>query len=265
MGVFSNIDEEMLLSGADLVFTIMNGPAGPDDYLYPGYSGIVGGQASEPFMDSNNPFAVSADNYLDSSADFTGIHEIGHILDGYHPSETSNPNRGYIDTSDTTAPIKYWQTVMGTYETSLCQLGGTPTCHRIQYFSNPNLSYNGSPLGNSSHYMASHLNMTMPIASNFRGAPLPPPVTPNNLTVTSAQCHGHNFISWNSVSDADSYHLYRVNGSNNLVSLYSGTYTSHIFINVTSGTWPLKVKACNAAGCSSLSTKKNANYVNYCM
>lgn len=36
-------------------------------------------------------------------------------------------------------------------------------------------------------------------------------------------------------------------------------------LNVTSGTWPLKVKACNAAGCSPLSTAKNAHYVSYCM
>lgn len=273
LGPFVNMDQDIAETGADIIFTIMNGPAGPDDPDFSGLglTGIVGGKVTALF-DSTKPFAVSADNYLGSSAGFTGIHEIGHLFKGYHPNyQAPGSNRGYINTLNKNY---YWQTIMGSYDYSPCTFGAPKTCHRIQYFSTPNLTHhvdpndpNGPayPMGDSSHNMVSHLNVNMETASNWRGAPIPKPSTPNNLTVTSAQCYGHNFVSWDAVSGADSYHLYRVNGSNNLVSLYSGTSTGSVFINVTSGTWPLKVKACNAAGCSPLSTAKNAHYVSYCM
>lgn len=260
LGAFVNIDQDMAATGADIVFTIVNGPAGPDDPKFPNYNGIIGGQVSLIF-NMYVPFAVSADNYLASSADYTGIHEIGHLLNGRHPTDGDNPNRGIINTSDSNY---YWQSLMGFYDYSPCTFGSPKICNRIQYFSSPNLSHNSEPLGDIDHDMVSNLNLTMPIASNWRGSPIPKPTTPNNLTVTSAQCHGHNFVGWDPVSGADSYHLYRVSGSN-LIPLYSGTSSSWIFINVTSGTWPLKVKACNAAGCSALSSAEYANYVNYCM
>jgi len=270
LGPFVNMDYDIAETGADIVFTIVNGPAGPNDPDFPGYYGIVGGKVSALF-DSAKPFAVTADNYLGSNAEFTGIHEIGHLFKGYHPEyQASGSNRGYINIFNQNY---YWQTIMGSYNYYSCQIGAPQTCHRIQYFSTPNLTHDDPddpgdtayPMGNSGHNMVPHLNVNMVTASNWRGAPIPKPSTPNNLTVTSAQCHGHNFVSWDAVSGADSYHLYRVNGSNNLVSLYSGTSTGSVFINVTSGTWPLKVKACNAAGCSPLSVAKNAHYVSYCM
>ena len=139
-------------------------------------------------------------------------------------------------------------------------------CERIHYFSNPALTYNGDPLGSSSRDMESSMESNMPTASNWRGAPNPPPLAPNGVTAITNEWYGIYNITWDSSTNATTYELYRsYNPSfSNPVKLYTGTSTNS-FVNVTSGTWYFKVKACNAGGWSGFSSRTSATKLTYCM
>lgn len=230
----------------------------------------MGGQAFA-IGNSVDAHGLSADNYLDAAADYTGVHEMGHMLGGRHPQDSNlSPTaiqRGIINTTD---PNNKWQTMMANYQSlssGTCTFMGPTSdfCERIPYFSNPNLSYNGDPLGYSNANMKNFLNGAMYAASNWETEPLPPPAAPTSLSVTSGQCYGFSETSWNSSNNATSYQLYK---STHLyfyspTLVYTGSQTGS-FVIVSSGGWNLRVKACNAAGCSGYSNQVYAAYANYC-
>lgn len=264
---FTNIDSEISSNYADVGVLIAKG----DNSLncFPGYPGHVGGRAI--IWDSTNPFMFIADNYLGSGADFSGIHELGHVLKGYHPDwfEVDVYNQGLINTSD---PSKYWQSIMGSYHSDIsegpCLFDGTSNsiCERVKYFTNPALTYNSDPLGSSVEDMESHLENFMPTASDWRGAPTGKSAVPSNFTVSGPECYGFYDLNWDSMANADEYHLYKSTHSNfsNPTIIYSGT-SSTVNVNVTSGTWYFRIKAINAAGSSAYTSQKSATKVGYCM
>jgi hypothetical protein len=97
--------------------------------------------------------------------------------------------------------------------------------------------------------------------------PPPPtaPVAPLALTVTPAQCWGLNDVEWGLSAGATYYELYRSPNAafNPQTRVYSGTNT-FISINV-GGTAYLRVRACNATGCSPYRVgNRAARYVNGC-
>jgi hypothetical protein len=83
-------------------------------------------------------------------------------------------------------------------------------------------------------------------------------VTPLRFTVTSALCFGLNDLDWGPSAGATRYEVYRSpNQAFNPQTLhYSGSGLGTT-INVT-GTTYLRVRACNAAGCSGYRTGNRA-------
>jgi len=108
----------------------------------------------------------------------------------------------------------------------------------------------------------------MPVVSGYTADPLPPS-NPPSLSVVPGFCFGSSTVNWTSVSDASNYRLSRSfsPGFSSPSVIYdgSGTFTA---INIPGppepGTWYLRVKACNAGGCSGWSNQQSASWVNGC-
>ena len=103
-------------------------------------------------------------------------HEIGHNMGCNHDKsaaggETGGSNYGYQD------PRSQFRSILS-YDCN-------PSCPRIQYFSNPNINYNGRPVGSASANNAALIRSNLAAYANFRQSvskvaprPVPPPVSP---------------------------------------------------------------------------------------
>lgn len=82
----------------------------------------------------------------------------------------------------------------------------------------------------------------------------------------SEACYGLHFLDWGTSAGATSYQVWRStsSGFSSAVMLYTGP-ASEADINVTSGTWYLRARACNAAGCGAWTNQVSATRVAYCM
>jgi hypothetical protein len=266
---FSNIDQDLITYGADAASLLVSTYTGQDcGFGSVGIFGRVGGLAQGYFK--NDPFTVVADFY--ALGDLTALHEIGHTLGGGH---ASGPNIGATSYSnglinfDHQNPNNSWQTMMGSYGdfTDDCIFSGPiSSCERINYFSNPSLSYNGVALGSSTKNMKQWLNIGMPIVSGWRGAPVPLPNAPNPISSNNEACFGLNSVTWTAQSGATEYKLYKSTSSSftSPVLLYFGSNTTTL-ANVNSGTWYLRAQACNASGCSAYSNQVTAFRYNGCL
>lgn len=92
------------------------------------------------------------------------------------------------------------------------------------------------------------------------------PNAPSPLVRYSDYCYGSNTITWSYQPLATTYELYRATSAGFATSelIYSGNDTE-TSINVTSGTWNLRARACNNWGCSDWTNKASASRVNYCL
>lgn len=138
-GVLDEIHPLRDVHGADLVILVVDAKGTWD--------GWSGGDANvlyhnDPGLSEYAPFALVDWRYLDG----TGFaHEIGHTMGAHHDWYNSASKkvpyphaRGYVNTK------AKWRTIMA-YENECEDLG--ISCPRIPFFSNPNISYNGSPTG----------------------------------------------------------------------------------------------------------------------
>lgn len=251
--------------------------------------GRIGGFAFS--FDSSKPFATSTDTF--ALGDLTAIHELGHVMGGLH-ADTINPTiesftaglgaHGFENDN-----AGQWQTIMGGYSTSRCIFDihnpvPQQDCTRIWYFSNPIMSaiVNGQAvyIGTSQNDggsngdggqriadMQSWLETSgMPIVSGYNTDIMPPSIAPN-LNVQSEHCFGFNTASWNAISSADSYELYKSLSSSFTFPAKIFTGTSLVTtVNVPQGqTWYLRVKACNAGGCSGFSNQRAASAIASCL
>ena len=96
-------------------------------------------------------------------------HEIGHNMGCNHDidsagGDTGGFNYGYRD------PQAQFRSILA-YDCS-------PSCPRIQYFSNPNVNYNGRPLGTSAANNAALIRSNLAAYANFRQSVDPSPVPP---------------------------------------------------------------------------------------
>ncbi len=138
-GVIDEIHALRDQNGADLVVLIVDA----EDL----WSEWTNGDANvmyknDPSLSEYAPFAVVDWKSLDTTA-FS--HEIGHTMgaqhDWYVTAEKKVPYpyaRGYVN------PEAGWRTIMA-YENECTDLG--KKCPRIPFFSNPNIKYNGVPVG----------------------------------------------------------------------------------------------------------------------
>lgn len=69
---------------------------------------------------------------------YSFAHEIGHLLGCDHDPSSLSDNSPYAYGHGYVNPSNTWRTIMAY---------GTTTCQRIQYWSNPNVLYNGTPTG----------------------------------------------------------------------------------------------------------------------
>ncbi len=273
-GVFDDIDQKLQVYGADIAVTFIKGntSSNPSHYCrVGGYAQLYGFSNNPSSPPGGSPFAVVADNYATSSGDLTAVHEIGHVLGGKEAIDIRDitPNsplyaRGFNYTSSNND----FQTIMGAYGGECAFNGPTSPylCERIAKFSNPNLQHNNITIGATNNRdMKSWLNARMAGISNWTGDPLPRPAAPI-LSVLSDLCYGLNNLSWNAVSTATEYKLYKSTNLSfqNISLIYNGVNTSS-FINVGSSTWYLRVKACNAAGCGNYSNQVTASSINSCL
>lgn len=265
---FSNIDQDLITYGADAAALLVSTYTGQDcGFGSAGIFGRVGGVAT--VYNQNNPFAVIADYY--ALQDLTALHELGHIFGGGHASGSvgvTSYSNGLIN-FDHQNPNNSWQTMMGSYGTWAddCIFSGPiSSCERINYFSNPSLTYNGVTLGSSTKNMKNWLNIGMPVVSGWRGNPVPPPNVPNPISSHNESCFGMNSVSWTAQSGATEYKLYKSTSSSftSPVLLYSGSNTTAM-ANVDSGTWYLRAQACNGSGCSAYSNQVTAYRYNGCL
>ena len=108
-------------------------------------------------------FAMSVVNYSCATGYYSFAHEIGHIQGASHNVENSGGASfayGYGYRNIATSPA--WRTIMS-YGCS------TVACPRLQYFSNPNINYNGLAMGTpSTNDNARVLNETAATVAGFR-------------------------------------------------------------------------------------------------
>jgi hypothetical protein len=98
---------------------------------------------------------------------YSFAHELGHNMGARHDT--------YVDSATTPYPYAHgYASVAGRWRTILayndaCAAAGT-NCTRIQYFSNPGITYGGAPMGNASADNHQALNNTAFAVANFRQA-----------------------------------------------------------------------------------------------
>lgn len=252
---FASIDTAMADTYADIAFLLVQEDATAVDYPA---LGRIGGVAY--IFNQANPFALSTDDY--ALGDLTALHEIGHIFGGQHENAGAGAGiaRPVVAIDDT------WMTIMGAY--AECPFVGLPaTCVRLNRWSNPALTHMGIPIGVAGQRdMESHLENAMPIVSGWRAEPPAPPAAPNPLVKQPESCFGLFGMSWAAQPSATSYQLYRStsNTFSNPAMLYSGADLDTL-IDVTSGTWYLRARACNAGGCSGWTNQVSATRLNVCL
>ncbi len=270
-GAFANIDQDLNAYGADIAVTLIKTYTGQICDPFSGPVGRVGGVAY-PY-NPGSPFAVFADAY--ALGDLTALHELGHVFGGSHaimqPYIIRNRYAKGFTMNNSITPSDSWQTIMGSYGYSNCNFSGVySTCERLDYFSNPNkvISYEGNniTLGDTYSKMYLWLDIGMPVVSNYKGLPIPPPPAPNPISATNESCFGLNSVTWTAQSGATEYKLYKSTSSNftSPVMLYNGTNTTTA-VNVNSGLWYLRAQACNASGCSVYSNQVTAYRISNCL
>lgn len=266
--------------------------------FYPGTAGIQD--------HSQSPFSMSADTYAlgDLTALHEIGHTLGgQHANASRPTasqfalgDVSHGVDGVVGEGDDAVE---WQTIMGGYRSDdsnpfiaalRCKFEFSVSdpemqpCERIPHFSNPMMSaqLNGQviSLGTTLNTdlpgaandqfkadMESWLEVSgMPIVSGYFSDPPAPTISPQ-LNVQSEHCLGLNTATWNAVSGASSYELFKSLSSSFSFPTRIFTGSSLITtVNVPQGQiWYLRVKACNSGGCSAFSNQQAAGSIPSCL
>ena len=141
--------------GADLVSLIVeNGGA---------YCGVGWGMTTPSVAFAPYGFSVVARGC--STGYYSFGHELGHNMGAMHDVAVDSGTTPYPYAHGYVNLAGRWRTVMA-YNNECQNMGFS--CTRIQYFSNPSLTYAGAPLGNASADNRQTLNNTASIVANFR-------------------------------------------------------------------------------------------------
>ena len=138
------------------------------------------GQADAIGANADSAFVIV--DYDCATGYYSFGHEIGHLQGARHNPENDPTTTPYAYGHGYQDPQSRWRSVMA-YN---CNSG----CTRINYWSNPNKTYNGDVMGTTAQNdNARVLNLTSPVMANFRtGVILPPEevVLENNQALTVA-------------------------------------------------------------------------------
>lgn len=93
-------------------------------------------------VEANNAFCIVSVDDDCATKNYSFIHEIGHLLGCRHDVAVDNTNTPFAYGHGYIAPSKQWRTIMAYGY-------GCNDCVRINYWSNPDVLYNGIPMGTS--------------------------------------------------------------------------------------------------------------------
>lgn len=140
-------------SGADMAAMIIN----QSDYC---------GLADAIQANASNAFAIV--HYDCATGYYSFAHELGHLQGARHDpaNDPTTTPFAYGHGFQHTSPSPRWRTIMA-YNCS-------PSCSRLQYWSNPNINYNGTAMGTATtNDNARVLNETATTVAGFRSPPVP--------------------------------------------------------------------------------------------
>lgn len=124
-------------------------------------SGSICGIAEGISVNSDRAFCIVNVNNGCATSYYSFGHEIGHLMGCRHNIETDPTNSPYAHGHGYISPDKTWRTIMSYNKCN--------NCPRIRYWSNPDVKYNGSPMGTAStHNNARVWNERASTVMNFR-------------------------------------------------------------------------------------------------
>lgn len=181
-GLMDEIHQWRDAYAADLVILLIDGKD---------YCGLAWVMAPESAVnDAFSDYAFAAvDTYCIAPSSYTLAHEAGHIMGAHHDRTTAAGDQGAY-------PYSYGYWLPNGYYTIMAY--SCSGCSRINYFSNPNVSYLSVPTG--VYYTLSNsadnrrtLNNTAPVVAKFRDGAAPAP--PSGLSGAAASKTQIN-LSW---------------------------------------------------------------------
>lgn len=236
----------------DIVHTLRNTYAADEVVLIvnnPQYCGLAWLMQTVTTAFEDHAFAVV--NWQCATGYYSFGHELGHNMGAHHDYyAVSKYNQGsgaywysygYVNTT------KRWRTVMA-YNDACADLGFN--CTRIPYWSNPNVYYDGVPVGTASANNRLTLNNTAWTVANFRIGESPP-TAPTGLTATAAPPWRINLAWTDTSSNETGFRIQRsLNGSTwSTLATVGANTTSYPDTSPTPGTlYYYRVIAYNSAG-----------------
>jgi hypothetical protein len=237
----------------DNIHAIRNQPDVQADLVQAVVSDLSGSVAGigyvwQPYYWNNNvDFSPYAFSLVERGLEvYSGTHEMGHNLGCNH-----NPENAVGAT-----PIFPWGFghSAATWRTQMSY--GTFTQTRIPYFSNPDIQYNSQPIGIPGARDNSRLlRDTIPIAANWRGVIVPPPLPQavSGLTATQNLIARIN-LNWNAAADAANYQVFRNATCNGTpITTVSTTQMSDSATLATDFAYDYSVRSANITGTSACS------------
>lgn len=138
-GKGDNVHQLRYIHRADLVAMISSSS----------YCGIGYVPSSNNYFDASSGFSITGVNCM--TGNLTLAHECGHNMGLHHDYFVSSSTRpcshhhGYVNQNAQAARNKRWRTVMA-YNDNCSDVFGF-NCGRVPYWSNPDVDYNGDPMG----------------------------------------------------------------------------------------------------------------------
>jgi hypothetical protein len=207
---------------------------------------------------ASNAFAVV---YSGALAGLSLSHELGHIFGVHHNRENASGTPAY--------PYGYgWRSCTGTTLFRTIMSYSCGSAPRVNYFSNPNLSFGGIPMGVDPDVdpangadNARAITQTAAIVAAFRAtAPVPPPAAPSGLSATDSSTQIS--LAWTDQSSNEtSFRIERSvdGGAYTVLASVVANTSSFVDAAVTTGsTYSYVVFAVNPAGDSAASNVATA-------